>query len=105
MVNWRADVVRVRTTSDGCGEVYGVVTGMATTPEDALAAMRREAERLAQQLGEDKDLSGRWTLEQIAGREPRDEPVVVRFEVVDARFTASTGGRWLAYGSLAWVSK
>jgi CO/xanthine dehydrogenase Mo-binding subunit len=52
MVQWAADVVRMRTTHDGNGGACGVVTGMGATAEAALAALRREAEALAQQLGE-----------------------------------------------------
>jgi hypothetical protein len=52
MVNWTASMTRMRTTHDGSGRAYGIVTGMDVTPAAALAALKREAEALAQNAGE-----------------------------------------------------
>jgi hypothetical protein len=52
MVNWTASVARIRTTHDGSGRAYGIVTGMGVNPTAALDALQREAETLAQHAGE-----------------------------------------------------
>src|SRR5260370_1744289 len=53
MVERIARVVRIRTTRDGGGRACGIVTGMGATPQLALAELRREAEGLAQQAGQE----------------------------------------------------
>ena len=52
MADWTASVLRMRTTSSGGGNTIGIVTGMGATPGQALAALRQQAEQLAQQAGE-----------------------------------------------------
>lgn len=52
MADWTASVVRMRTTSSDGGDAVGIVTGTGATPEQALAALRQQAEQLAQQAGE-----------------------------------------------------
>src|SRR5260370_8232272 len=53
MRDWITRVVRIRTTHDGAGRARGIVTGMGATPRLALAELRREAEGLAQQAGQE----------------------------------------------------
>jgi hypothetical protein len=53
MVDSAARVVRIRTTQDDGGRACGIVTGTGATPQLALAALRREAEGLAQQAGQE----------------------------------------------------
>jgi hypothetical protein len=50
MVEWTAQVEMIRTTSDGSGGWYGVVTGMGSNPEQALAELRRRGQELARLL-------------------------------------------------------
>ena len=52
MADWTVSVVRMRTTSRDGGNAVGIVAGMSATPEQALAALRQQAEQLAQQAGE-----------------------------------------------------
>jgi len=101
-----ARVRTIRTTGDGAGRAYGIVTGMAATPGEALAELRRNAEAQAESL------DPRTPREQRAERlrelyEPFGEsaPAAGSFEVVDVRLTAGvmdgSGNGWLAYGTLA----
>src|SRR6266851_595519 len=53
MRDWITRVVRIRTTHDGACRARGIVTGMGATPRLALAELRREAEGLAQQAGQE----------------------------------------------------
>jgi hypothetical protein len=52
MVNWTASVARIRTTHDGSGRAYGIVTGMGVIPTAALAALQGEAETQAAKAAE-----------------------------------------------------
>jgi hypothetical protein len=45
-----ARVRAIRTTGDGAGRGFGIVTGMAATPDEALAELRRNAEAQAESL-------------------------------------------------------
>jgi hypothetical protein len=111
---WIAHVVRIRTTQDGAGGAWGVVTGMGATPGQALAELRGEAESLlAQEAGvvrealdkadaeavadferwrrenppteEDLRRGGREVPAQFAYPGGRREPEERRFEIVDVR--------------------
>ena len=44
MVEWTANVVRIRTTGGANGPAVGVVTGEGATPGEALAGLRKGAE-------------------------------------------------------------
>jgi hypothetical protein len=99
MVNSTANVVRIRTTHDGCGPVEGIITGTGRTPELALAAVQRAAEKLAQEKSEEFARSIVGIMRNMSGQ-AQD-----LFEVVDVRITAGAmegeGSGWLAYGTLA----
>jgi hypothetical protein len=94
----------IRTTGDGAGRAYGIVTGMAVSPEETLAELRRNAEAQAESLDD------RTPSEQRADRlreldEPFESVPAWQFEVVDVRLTVAVmdggGNGWLAYGTLA----
>ena len=94
----------IRTTGDGAGRAYGIVTGMAATPDEALAELRRNAEAQAESLDD------RTPIQQRADRlreldEPFESVPAWQFEVVDVRLTVAVmdggGNGWLAYGTLA----
>lgn len=93
----------LRTTLDGVGRAYGIVTGMAATPDEALAELRRNAEAQAESLEARKRA-------ELYEPVPRGTPAaqsesIGPFEVVDVRLTAGVmdggGDGWLAYGTLA----
>jgi len=98
-----ARVRTLRTTLDGVGRAYGIVTGMAATPDEALAELRRNAEAQAESL----ETEQRAELYQPSPRRaPAAQPESIGpFEVVDVRLTAGVmdggGDGWLAYGTLA----
>ena len=98
-----ARVRTLRTTLDGVGRAYGIVTGMAATPDEALAELRRNAEAQVESLEARK----RAELYQPVPRgAPAAQPESTGpFEVVDVRLTAGVmdggGDGWLAYGTLA----
>lgn len=54
MVEWTAQVEMIRTTCDGSGDWCGVVTGMGSNPELALAELRRRGQELARRLVQEK---------------------------------------------------
>ena len=91
-----AHVRTIRTTCDGVGRAYGIITGMAATPNEALAELWRNAEAQAEPLDEQR------------AREEMYEPFARSgaFEVVDVHLTVGVmdggGNGWLAYGTLAW---
>ena len=98
----------IRTTGDGAGRAYGIVTGMAATPDEALAELRRNAEAQAESLDD------RTPIQQRADRlreldEPFESVPAWQFEVVDVRLTVAVmdggGNGWLAYGTLARLSE
>lgn len=98
-----ARVRTLRTTLDGVGRAYGIVTGMAATPDEALAALRRNAEAQAESLETRKRAE---LYQPVPRRAPAAQPESTGpFEVVDVRLTAGVmdGGSdgWLAYGTLA----
>ena len=93
----------LRTTFDGVGRAYGIVTGMAATPDEALAELGRNAEAQVESFEARK----RAELYQPVPRgAPAAQPESTGpFEVVDVRLTAGGmdggGDGWLAYGTLA----
>ena len=93
----------LRTTLDGVGRAYGIVTGMAATPDEALAELRRNAEAQAESLETRKRAE---LYEPVPRGAPAARPESIGpFEVVDVRLTAGVmdggGDGWLAYGTLA----
>ena len=50
MGEYGARVRTIRTTGDGAGRAYGIVTGLAATPDEALAELMRHAEARAESL-------------------------------------------------------
>jgi hypothetical protein len=123
-------VVTIRTTHDGDGRAHGIVTGMGTTPEQALLELGDAAQALAQRVVQKREAAakpppesapkpgpawgslGRRTSASATATEPSaarrlgpDVRPEVRFEVVDVRLMAARldggGSGWLAYGTLA----
>ena len=115
MGQYGARVRTIRTTRDGAGQAYGIVTGMAATPDTALAELMRNAEARAESLDArslyPSSHDPRTPAQQRAERlreltEPFPEPASRgSFEVVDVRLTVGVmdggGDGWLAYGTLA----
>jgi hypothetical protein len=122
MGEYGARVRTIRTTGDGAGRAYGIVTGMAATPDQALAELMRHAEARAESLDPrplDPRPRDRRTPAQQRAREvaeltdPFGESASTfgesaslgSFEVVDVRLTVGVmdggGSGWLAYGTLA----
>jgi hypothetical protein len=101
----------IRTTRDGVGRAYGIVTGIAATPDEALAELRRIAEAQAESLEPRKPAEQRAELlRELYEPFPESAPAAQSaslgpFEVVDVRLTAGVmdgrGNGWLAYGTLA----
>jgi len=95
-----AHVKTIRTTRDGVGRVYGIVIGMAATPDQARAEVSRNAEVEAQLLEPRKPARG-----VVAAYIAFEESTPGAYEVVDVHFTAGVidggGSGWLAYGTLA----
>jgi hypothetical protein len=110
MGQYGARVRTIRTTRDGVGRAYGIVTGVAATPDKALAELMRNAEAQAESH-DPRSHNPRTPGEQRAERlreltEPFEESASLgSFEVVDVRLTAGVmnggGSGWLAYGTLA----
>ena len=110
MGEYGARVRTIRTTDDGAGRAYGIVTGMAATPDEALAELMRHAEARAESL-DPRPRDRRTPAQQRAARlqeltDPFEESAPPgSFEVVDVRLTADVmdggGSGWLAYGTLA----
>ena len=106
-----ARVRTIRTTLDGVGRAYGIVTGMAATPDEALAELRRNAEAQAESLeprkpAEQRAERLRELYEPFPGSAPAAQSESIGpFEVVDVRLTVGVmdggGDGWLAYGTLA----
>jgi hypothetical protein len=98
-----ARVRTLRTTLDGVGRPYGIVTGMAATPDEALAELRRNADAQAESL-ETRKLAEMYQPSPRRAPAAQPEPTGP-FEVVDVRLTAGVmdggGDGWLAYGTLA----
>ena len=116
MGQYGARVRTIRTTGDSAGHAYGIVTGMAATPDAALAELMRNAEARAESLDAGslyapRSHDRRTPAQQRAERlreltEPFAEPASPgSFEVVDVRLTVGVmdggGDGWLAYGTLA----
>jgi|KBSMisStaDraftv2_1062788.scaffolds.fasta_scaffold153129_3 hypothetical protein len=107
----RVRTLLIRTTLDGVGRAYGIVTGMAATPDEALAELRRNAEAQAESLEPRKPAGQRAErLRELYEPFPGSSPAAQLeptgpFEVVDVRLTAGImdggGDGWLAYGTLA----
>jgi hypothetical protein len=107
MTEYGAPVSTIRTTGDGVGRAYGIVTGMAATPDEALAELRRNAEAQTKSLPSTKLVEHRAETpderlaEAVEGPAPAEQ-IYVRYEVVDVRLVMDGGGKgWLAYGTLA----
>jgi hypothetical protein len=99
-----ARVRAIRTTGDGAGRAFGIVTGMAATPDEALAELRRNAEAQAESL--DHRTPGEQRADRLRELDDPFESVPAwQFEVVDVRLTVVVmdggGNGWLAYGTLA----
>lgn len=115
MGEYGARVRTIRTTGDGAGRAYGIVTGMAATPDGALAELMRHAEAQAESLDprphDPRPHDPRTPAQQRAARlqeltDPFGESASLgSFEVVDVRLTVGVldggGSGWLAYGTLA----
>jgi hypothetical protein len=106
MAEWTANVVRVRTTSDGSGPVVGVVTGTGATPDEALAGLWEAVEGPAREalrpLAEAVERAKQRTRERAKERSwklPRPAPVVVTdspLEVAATRKAATPPSVWKA---------
>jgi hypothetical protein len=106
-----ARVRTIRTTRDVVGRAYGIVTGMAATPDEALAELIRNAEAQAESLdprtpGEQRAERLRELTQPFEESAPAAQSVSLGpFEVVDLRLTAGVmdggGNGWLADGTLA----
>jgi hypothetical protein len=88
MVQWAADVVRIRTTHDGSGRACGIVTGMGATAEAALAALGRQADALAQ-------LEGKRAAQAAEAAEAAEEAAR---EAAYARFLETRNEEMLSHG-------
>jgi len=99
MSDFDTRVKTIRTTRDGAGHTYRIVTGIAATPDQALALLRSNAEAAAESLEPRKRAMG------VAAYLAFEESTPGAFEVVDVHFTAGVmdggGNGWLAYGTLA----
>lgn len=100
-----ARVRTIRTTRDDVDRAYGIVTGMAATPDEALVKLRSNAEALAESLEPRKLAKERELVESYQPFEESVPGAIGPFEVVDVHLTAgvmeSGGSGWLAYGTLA----
>ena len=92
MAEWTANVVRIRTTSDGSGPVVGVITGTGATPDEALAELwkavegpAREALRPVAEVVERAKERQKDRVRERSWRLPRPTPVVVADGPLEAR--------------------
>jgi hypothetical protein len=83
MGDWIARVVRIRTTRDGGGHACGIVTGMGATPQLALAELRREAEGLAEQAGEEAKEAAGKAAQAAAGKADEEAAEAARRRAQD----------------------
>jgi hypothetical protein len=83
-----ARVRTIRTTCDGVGRAYGIITGMAATPNEALAELWRNAEAQAESL-EPRKLAEQRALREMYEPFERSGP----FEVVDVHVNGRRHGR------------